>query len=81
MYGFFFLAAAVDCAALYLAGVNVSGIYVLQPDPTDNRTRFPAFCDMETDGGGWTVIQVRSYLTLSKYSKTCKKTTKKRTLL
>ena len=49
---------AADCAALYLAGVNVSGIYLLQPDPSDNRTRFRALCDMDTEGGGWTVIQV-----------------------
>lgn len=51
-----------DCASLYKAGVNVSGIYTIQPDPADNSTRFNALCDMQTDGGGWTVIQVHALM-------------------
>ena len=40
---FFELDYGVDCASLYKAGVNASGIYALQPDPSDNSTRFKLF--------------------------------------
>ncbi|XP_022618953.1 angiopoietin-2 isoform X3 [Seriola dumerili] len=47
----------MDCAAVYKSGDTLSGVYTLTlPNTT---TEVKAFCDMETEGGGWTVLQKR----------------------
>ncbi|KAF3708299.1 Angiopoietin-2 [Channa argus] len=47
----------IDCAAVYKSGNSQSGVYTLTlPNST---MEVKAFCDMETEGGGWTVIQKR----------------------
>ncbi|XP_078479269.1 fibroleukin-like, partial [Lampetra planeri] len=46
-----------DCAEIYRLGIKESGIYTIQPDL--HRPALEAKCDMETAGGGWTVIQNR----------------------
>ncbi|XP_053562986.1 angiopoietin-2 [Bombina bombina] len=46
-----------DCAAAYKAGLTSSGVYTLHFYNSTNTIK--ALCDMETSGGGWTVIQHR----------------------
>uniref|UniRef100_A0A493T8N7 Angiopoietin 4 n=1 Tax=Anas platyrhynchos platyrhynchos TaxID=8840 RepID=A0A493T8N7_ANAPP len=51
-----------DCAELRRAGFHTSGVYTLH---IPLCSPLQVFCDMETDGGGWTVIQLRANGSLS----------------
>ncbi|KAG9489980.1 hypothetical protein GDO78_005739 [Eleutherodactylus coqui] len=46
-----------DCSDYYKMGKRLNSIYQVMPDPK-NKT-FEVFCNMESMGGGWTVVQTR----------------------
>jgi hypothetical protein len=46
----------LSCLDLKNKGVNSNGVYWIDVDGVGSRTPFRVFCDMSTDGGGWTLV-------------------------
>ncbi|XP_056280653.1 fibrinogen-like 2a [Pseudoliparis swirei] len=52
-----FILAPRDCSDYNVLEVRKNGVYRVTPDPRNGT--FEVFCDMESFGGGWTMIQQR----------------------
>lgn len=51
------MVAPRDCSDYNVLEAKKNGVYRVTPDPRNGT--FEVFCDMESFGGGWTVIQQR----------------------
>ena len=53
---------ARECDDILYAGYNISGVYDINPD---RKTEFKVYCDLQTNSGGWIVLQRRQDASVS----------------
>ncbi|XP_053385347.1 tenascin-R-like [Mercenaria mercenaria] len=56
---------SIDCTDVLKNGYTSSGLYKIYP--RGSKSGYKVLCDLETDGGGWTIFQLRENLTYDFY--------------
>jgi len=59
-----------SCLDWLNAGYTADGVYTIDPDGSGGDDSFDCFCDMTTDGGGWTLVAFAGTITTNKATTT-----------